>query len=74
MRWMGCAVCAAALLGPGVCLGAQAPAKGTAPVMVTTGTPAVPAMLETLPYPLGAIFFWIVARGLKLSTSLPPRT
>ena len=34
---------------------------------VTTGTPAVPAMLETLPYPLGAIFFWIVARGLKLS-------
>jgi len=40
MRWMGCAVCAAALLGPGVCLGAQAPAKGTAPVMVTTGTPA----------------------------------
>ena len=41
---------------------------------VTTGTPAVPAMLETLPYPLGAIFFWIVARGLKLSTSLPPRT
>jgi hypothetical protein len=28
------------------------------------GAPFVPAMLETLPYPIGAILFWIVARGL----------
>jgi hypothetical protein len=40
---------------------------------VNNGTPFVPATLETLPFPLGAIFFWIIARGLKLSTSLPPR-
>jgi hypothetical protein len=23
-------------------------------------------MLETLPYPIGALFLWIIARGLKL--------
>ena len=40
---------------------------------VNNGFPFAPAMLETLPYPLGAILFWIVARGLKLSTDLPPR-
>jgi hypothetical protein len=26
--------------------------------------------LESLPYPLGALFFWIVGRGLKLSLDL----
>ena len=29
-----------------------------------------PFVLETIPYPLGAIFFWIVGRGLKLSLDL----
>jgi uncharacterized Tic20 family protein len=41
---------------------------------VKGGAPFVPAMLETLPYPIGAILFWIVARGLKMSTSLAPRS
>ena len=37
------------------------------------GLPLAPAMLETMLYPVGAICFWIIARGLKLSTDLPPR-
>jgi hypothetical protein len=40
---------------------------------VNNGLPLGPAMLETLPYPLGALFLWIIARGFKLSTNLPPR-
>ena len=36
--------------------------------------PLAAATLETLPYPVGALVFWIIARGLKLSTDLPPRT
>jgi hypothetical protein len=30
-------------------------------------------MLETLRYPLGALFLWIIARGFKLSPNLLPR-
>ena len=37
------------------------------------GLPLAPAMLETMLYPVGAICFWIIARGIKLSTDLPPR-
>ena len=40
---------------------------------VNNSLPLGPAMLETLPYPLGALFLWIIARRFKLSTSLPPR-
>jgi hypothetical protein len=40
---------------------------------MNSGLPFGPATLETLPYPIGALVFWIVARGLKLSTDLPPR-
>jgi hypothetical protein len=41
MRWMGCAVCAAALLVAGLRVEAQqAPAGKSAPVMVTTGSPS----------------------------------
>jgi hypothetical protein len=40
---------------------------------VKNGLPWPPAMLETLPYPLGALIFWIIARGLKLFTDLPSR-
>jgi hypothetical protein len=40
---------------------------------VNDGLPLGPAMLETLPYPLGALFLWTIARGFKLSTNLPPR-
>jgi hypothetical protein len=32
---------------------------------VKGGAPFVPAMLETLPYPLGVILFWIIARVLR---------
>jgi len=32
--------------------------------------PIIASVLETLPYPLGALFFWIVGRGLKLSLDL----
>ena len=32
--------------------------------------PIVASILETLPYPLGTLFFWIVGRGLKLSLDL----
>jgi hypothetical protein len=40
MRWMGCAVCAASLLMTGLRVGAQQPpAKKSAPIMVTTGSP-----------------------------------
>jgi hypothetical protein len=46
------------------------------PLMVwwgmNSGLPFGPATLETLPYPIGALVFWIIARGLKLSTDLPP--
>jgi hypothetical protein len=42
MRWMGCAVCAAALLAAGVRVEAQQPPQGkSAPVMVTTGSPSI---------------------------------
>jgi hypothetical protein len=41
---------------------------------VNNGLPVGPATLETLPYPLGALFFGIIARGLKLWTDLPPLT
>jgi hypothetical protein len=42
MRWMVCAVCAAALLGAGLRVEAQqAPEGKSAPVMVTTGSPSV---------------------------------
>jgi hypothetical protein len=44
MRWMGCAVCVAALLGTGF---AQAPAKKATPMMVTTGSPAPAGTLPT---------------------------
>ena len=37
---------------------------------VNNGLPIVASILETLPYPLGALFFWIVGRGLKLSLDL----
>jgi hypothetical protein len=37
---------------------------------VSNGLPIVAAILETLPYPLGTLFFWIVGRGLKLSLDL----
>ena len=40
---------------------------------MNSGLPFGPATLETLPYPIGALVFWIIARGLKLSTDLPPR-
>jgi hypothetical protein len=40
--------------------------------LVNNGLPVGPATLETLPYPLGALFFGIIARGLKLWTDLPP--
>jgi hypothetical protein len=39
---------------------------------VNNGLPIVASILETLPYPLGALFFWIVGRGLKLSLDLRP--
>ena len=32
--------------------------------------PIVASILDTLPYPLGTLFFWIVGRGLKLSLDL----
>ena len=41
---------------------------------VNNGLPVGPATLETLPYPLGTLFFGIIARGLKLWTDLPPLT
>src|SRR5690348_8188025 len=42
MRWMGCAVCAAALLAAGVRVEAQqAPQGKSAPIMVTTGSPSI---------------------------------
>ena len=34
------------------------------------GLPIIASVLETLHYPLGALFFWIVGRGLKLSLDL----
>ena len=37
---------------------------------VNNGLPIIASILETLPYPLGALFFWIVGRGLKLSLDL----
>jgi hypothetical protein len=40
---------------------------------VNNGLPVFPAILETLPYVLGAFFFWIIGRGLKLATDLPRR-
>jgi hypothetical protein len=40
---------------------------------MSSGLPFGPATLETLPYPIGALVFWIISRGLKLSTDLPPR-
>jgi hypothetical protein len=39
---------------------------------VSNGLPLAPATLGTLPYGLGALLFWIIARGFKLSTNLPP--
>jgi len=41
MRWMGCAVCVAALMGAGLRLEAQqAPMKKATPIIITTGPPA----------------------------------
>jgi hypothetical protein len=37
---------------------------------VNNGLPVFPAILEALPYLLGAFFFWIAGRGLKLATDL----
>ena len=37
---------------------------------VNNGLPIVASILESLPYPLEALFFWIVGRGLKLSLDL----
>ena len=47
--------------------------KGLPLRAVNNSWPFGPAMLETLPYPLGALFLWTIARGFKLSTNLPPR-
>jgi hypothetical protein len=38
-----------------------------------SGLPFGPATLEALPYPIGALVLWIIGRGLRLSTDLPPR-
>jgi hypothetical protein len=38
---------------------------------VSNGLPVAAATLETLPYALGALLFWIIARGFKLSMDLP---
>ena len=34
-------------------------------VSMNSGSPFGPATLESLPYPNGALVFWIIARGLK---------
>ena len=38
---------------------------------VSNGLPVAAATLETLPYALRALLFWIIARGFKLSMDLP---
>jgi len=50
MRWMGYAVCVAALVGTGF---SQAPAKKATPMMVTTGSPTAPKEKPLLPDAFG---------------------